>query len=282
MKQSYIDVPTKLITTSEGVQYAYRDMDEHAGIPIVALNHLSANLDNWDPAIIDGLAADWRVITFDYQGVGQSDGQVPTSIKMMATNTMRFIEALKLEKVILFGFSMGGMVVQELLVMAPQLVESVILAGTGPRGGTGIEAVTRVSDQALIRSILSLRDVKATLFFTNTPNGQQAASAFLTRLKLRQQSRDRRISWWAYRRQLRAIRQWGLDSRLDLINVKQPVLIINGDHDIMVPTEPNTADLHHELINSRMIIYPDAGHGSIAQYHETFVKSALAFLNENG
>ena len=68
----------------------------------------------------------------------------------------------------------------------------------------------------------------------------------------------------------------------DLINVKQPVLIINGDHDIMVPTEPNTADLHHELINSRMIIYPDAGHGSIAQYHETFVKSALAFLNENG
>jgi len=278
MNQSYVDVPTRYIRTSDGEKYAYRDMDNQSGIPIIALNHLSANLDNWNPMMIDGLAEKHRVITFDYKGVGQTSGKVPLSIKQMAIDTILFISALDLKKVVLLGFSMGGMVAQELLSMKPEIVEKVILAGTGPRGGEGITRVTKISDLALIKALMSFKDVKTYLFFTRTQNGRNEARKFLTRIKLRQKQRDQTISWSAYRRQLRAINHWGTGDAIDFSTVRQPVLVINGDHDIMVPTKPNTYDLHDGFSNSQLIIYPDAGHGSIAQNYQDFAKQVNNFL----
>jgi len=266
------------ITGNNGVTYAYRDLGDPVGIPLVTLTHLSANLDNWDPEVIDGLAQHQRVITFDYQGVGSSTGKVPSSIQGMAKDAWQFIEALKLTKINLLGFSMGGMVAQEMLLQQPQAVQRVILAGTGPRGGEGIENVTKISDLDLVRALVTFTDIKTTLFFTRTANGKASAKQFITRLKRRQQQRDRTISWGAYRRQLRAINRWGRAQPADLSVIRQPVLVINGDHDRMVPTKPNTYDLHQQLANSDLVIYPDAGHGSIFQNGPDFVERANAFL----
>lgn len=274
----YTKVPTQKITGDNGVTYAYRDLGEAVGVPLIALTHLSANLDNWDPEVIDGLAKHQRVITFDYQGVGTSTGKVPSSIQGMAKDAWQFIETLKLTKVNLLGFSMGGMVAQEMLQQHPEAVQRVILAGTGPRGGEGIENVTRISDLDLVRALFTFKDIKTTLFFTRTVNGKTSAAQFLKRLKRRQQQRDRTISWFAYRRQLKAINRWGRAQPADLSGIRQPVLVVNGDNDRMVPTKPNTYDLQQQLANSELVIYPDAGHGSIFQNGPDFVERANQFL----
>lgn len=274
----YTKVATQKITGDNGVTYAYRDLGEAVGVPLIALTHLSANLDNWDPEVIDGLAKHQRVITFDYQGVGTSTGKVPVSIQGMAKDAWQFVETLKLTKVNLLGFSMGGMVAQEMLQQHPEAVQRVILAGTGPRGGEGIENVTRISDLDLVRALVTFKDIKTTLFFTRTVNGKTSAVQFLKRLKRRQQQRDRTISWFSYRRQLKAINRWGRARPADLSEIRQPVLVVNGDNDRMVPTEPNTYDLHRQLANSELVIYPDAGHGSIFQNGSDFVERANQFL----
>lgn len=276
--QHYIDVPTKTIRTADGNTVAYRETGIQTGTPIIALNHLSGNLDNWDPAVIDGLAQNHWIITFDYLGVGASSGHVSSTIQGMAAETLAFIQALQLTKVDLLGFSMGGMVAQELLALAPQLVRRAILTGTGPRGGQGIENVTHLSDRLLVRSLLSFTDVKTFLFFTRTANGKRSAREFLQRIKARHQHRDRQINWFSYRRQLKAIVSWGRSAPADFSKLKLPILIANGDHDIMVPTEPNSYDLHQRINNSQLIIYPDAGHAGIFQYHAEFVSAVNDFL----
>jgi len=276
----YIEAKNKNITSSNGVTYAYRELGEKKGVPIIALNHLSANLDNWDPVIIDNLAQNHWIITFDYQGVGGSTGTVSGSIQEMAKDTINFIETLGLTKVNLLGFSMGGMVAQEVMLAKIDLVNKTILAGTGPRGGEGIDKVTKISDQSLVKALLTFKDIKTYLFFTKTSNGRKSARDFLLRLKLRKTDRDKSINWPAYRRQLKAINKWGKEEPADLSTIKIPILVVNGDDDIMVPTEPNTYNLNRLLPNSDLIIYPDSGHGSIAQNNISFVKSANDFYEK--
>lgn len=276
----YIEAENKIITASNGVSYVYRELGKKEGTPIIGFNHLSANLDNWDPVIIDGLAKNHWVITFDYQGVGGSNGTVQDSIQEMAKDSFNFIRAMKLTKVNILGFSMGGMVAQELMLQEPDAINRVILAGTGPRGGEGIENVTKISDYSLVKALLTFKDIKEYMFFTTTPNGKSSAKDFVARLKIRKNNRDKTINWFAYRSQLKAINKWGKEDPADLSVLDQPVLVVNGDNDIMVPTEPNTYSLHERLSNSELIVYPDAGHGSIAQNNTSFVKSADEFYKD--
>lgn len=152
-----------------------------------------------------------------------------------------------------------------------------ILAGTGPAGGEGISTVAGVANFDILRGLLTGQDPKQYLFFTRTPNGIEAGKAFLARLNERTDNRDTEISVAAYIAQLQALRAWGQKKPADLSVLKQPVLVVNGDHDRMVPTT-NTHDLARRLPHSTAIIYPDAGHGGIFQFHTDFVPSALAFL----
>ncbi|WP_125764018.1 alpha/beta fold hydrolase [Companilactobacillus hulinensis] len=276
----YINAENKLITADNGVSYLYRELGKRTGIPIIGFNHLSANLDNWDPVIIDGVAKEHWIITFDYQGVGGSTGKVQDTIQGMAKDALNFIKALGFTKVNILGFSMGGMVAQELMLLDPEIINRVILSGTGPRGGEGIENVTKISDASLIKALLTFKDIKEYMFFTTTPNGKKSGKDFISRLKIRKNDRDKTINWFAYRRQLRAINKWGKEAPANLSVIDKPVLVVNGDHDIMVPTEPNTCILNREIPNSKLIIYPDAGHGSIAQNNISFVASADEFYTE--
>ena len=277
--ETYIHAPNKSIRTANGITYVYRELGEKIGIPIVFFTHLSANLDNWDPRIIDGIAKQHWVITFDNTGVGLSSGQVPGTIKEMAEDAIAFIKALGFKQIDILSFSMGGMIAQELLELEPTLIRKVILTGTGPRGGKGIENVTKISNQDLVRAIFTLKDVKTYLFFTRTSNGKKKAKEFLARIKERKQNRDKMISLKGYLTQLKAINRWGKSTPADLSKIKQPILVVNGEADRMVPTE-NSYELVQRLPNSKLVIYKDAGHGAIFQYHQEFAKEVLAFLNK--
>ncbi len=278
MPVTWKTVATQTITAGD-VTYAYRELGKHhGGTPVVLLVHLAAVLDNWDPRVVDGLAAKHHVIAFDNRGIGASSGIPASSMEDMADDAITFIKALGLTKVDLFGFSMGGMIAQELVLKEPALVRKLILTGTGPAGGEGISTVAGVTFYDIFRGLFSGQDAKQFLFFTRTPSGIEAGKAFLERIKERSENRDTEISVRAFMSQLEALRLWGLKKPADLSVVKHPVLVANGDADRMVPTTPNTYDLAKRLPNSTLIVYPDAGHGGIFQFHEKFVPSALEFL----
>jgi pimeloyl-ACP methyl ester carboxylesterase len=244
---------------------------------VVFLVHLAAVLDNWDPRVIDGFAEKHHVVAFDNRGVGASTGKPANTIEQMADDAITFIKAKGFKQVDLFGFSLGGMIAQAIVLKEPQLVRKMVLAGTGPAGGEGISAVAGVTFYDMFRGFLTGQDAKQYLFFTRTPSGIDAGKTFLARLKERTDNRDKDISVGAFLAQLNALRAWGKQAPADLSVVRQPVLIVNGDDDRMVPTI-NSHDLARRLPNSTLIIYPDAGHGGVFQFHADFVPAALEFL----
>ena len=273
---SYIHARTRTVDV-DGSRFAYRQLGPDAGTPVILLNHLGGNLDNWDPRVVDGLAAEHRVITFDNRGVGASQGSTPTTIAAMARDAVSFARALGFDRVDLVGFSLGGFITQVIARDEPQLVRRIVLAGTGPAGGEGIDKVTSTTIKDMIRAALTFRDPKRYLFFTQTANGKQAARDFLARLKERTAGRDAAISPLTFRAQLKASHAWGRQQPADLSRIAQPALVVNGDTDRMVPSS-NTVDLARRLPNSELEIYPDAGHGGAFQYHDAFVTRVLRFL----
>lgn len=274
---SWKTVPTQTLSAG-GVDFKYRELGKkNGGTPVVFLTHLAAVLDNWDPRVVDGISAKHHVITFDNRGIGASSGSPANSVEQMADDAITFIKAMGYDKVDLLGFSLGGMVAQEIVLKEPQLVRKMVLAGTGPAGGEGISTVAGVTLLDILRGFFTGQDAKQFLFFTRTPNGIEAGKAFLARLKERTEERDKEISVSAFLAQLEALRVWGQKAPADLAVVKQPVLVVNGDDDRMVPTV-NTRDLARRLPNSQLIIYPDAGHGGAFQFHADFVASTLGFL----
>ncbi|MBY3225291.1 alpha/beta fold hydrolase [Rhizobium laguerreae] len=272
----YAEAPNLWINVGE-TPFAYRDLGPQGGVPIILLNHWGAVLDNFDPRIVDGLATRHHVIATNYRGIGASGGTAPLTIDEMARDTIALIRTLGFKKVDLLGFSLGGFVAQDITLKAPDLVRKLILAGTGPAGGRGIEKVGAISWPLIIKGLLTLRDPKTYLFFTSTANGRQAAKAFLDRLKERKAGRDKGPTPRAFLRQLQAIKAWGRQAPQDLGRITIPVLIANGDDDIMVPTV-NSAVMAQRIPGAELVVYKDAGHGGIFQNYADFVPKALSFL----
>ncbi len=275
-QQSYVQVPAKTVTAG-GVTYAYREMGPKGGVPVVFLIHLAGTMDNWDPRIIDPIAAEHHVITFSNRGVGASTGAVPDSIDSMADGAATFIQALGYQKVDLFGFSLGGMIAQSLVLKHPGLVRKLVLAGTGPAGGEGIKKIMGTTYYDVLRGSLTRQDPKEFLFFNRNAAGKPAARAFIDRLRVRTTNREAPIKLSAFQTQLKAIRRWGLSPSADLGVITQPTLIANGDNDRMVPSVLSS-DMHRRIPGSELVIYPDSGHGGIFQFHDRFVPVALEFL----
>jgi pimeloyl-ACP methyl ester carboxylesterase len=273
---TWATAPTKTLDVS-GVTYAYRELGPRGDIPAVFLTHLAAVLDNWDPRVVDGIAARRHVITFDNRGVGASTGKTPKTIEQMAAEAVDFIDALGHDRVDLFAFSMGGMIAQVIARIHPDLVHKMVIAGTGPAGGEGITKVTRISWIDTFRGLLTHQDPKVFLFFTRTANGKSQAKKFIDRLAERTVDRDKKVSVSTFTRQLKAIKLWGKQAPQDLASITTPTLVVNGDDDKMVPTS-NSYDLDRRLPNSKLIVYPDAGHGGVFQFNQVFVPSMLDFL----
>jgi pimeloyl-ACP methyl ester carboxylesterase len=274
---SYAEAPARSITAGD-VTYAYRELGPKGGIPVIFFVHLAANLDNWDPRIIDPIAREHHVIAFDNRGVGASTGQVPDNVEAMADDAYTFIRALGFDKVDIFAFSLGGMVAQALVVKHPGLVRKLILTGTGPAGGKDIDKVAGVTYLDILRAALTRQDPKEFLFFNRNATGKPAARAFVKRLEERTVDRDTPVALRTLQTQLRAIKRWGRSAPADLSTITQPTLIANGDNDRMVPSVLSE-DLHRRIVGSELVIYPDSGHGGIFQYHDRFAPAAVAFLD---
>lgn len=275
-KMTWKNVPTRTIAVG-GVPFAYRELGADSGVPLIFLHHLMAVLDDWDPRVIDGIAAQRRVIAFDNRGVGASGGEVPPTIEEMGRDAIAFIRALGFKQVDLLGFSLGGGVAQMVALQAPDLVRRIILAGTGPRGGGGIDEINRIAITAYLKAALTWSDPRNFLFFPRTPEGKQAAKDYFSRLKERTEGRDKPISLQARRAQLQAIKTAGLSAPDNLSLIKQAVFVANGDRDLMVASSLS-ADMARRLPNAQLTIYPDSGHGGVFQHHQTFVPAVLDFL----
>ena len=246
---SYAEAPAKTVTAG-GIRFAYRELGPTGGVPVVFFVHLAATLDNWDPRIVDAIAATRHVITFDQQGVGASSGRVPDTLEEAAADAYTFIRALGHDVVDAFSFSMGGMIAQDLVLAHPELVRRLVLTGTGPRGGKDMDKVVGVTYLDLVRSLLTRSDIKEFLFFERDDAGKAAGKAFMARLTERTRDRDATISITAFRTQLKAIQRFGRSTPSDLSVITQPTLIANGDHDRMVPSALSH-DLHRRIAGSR-------------------------------
>jgi pimeloyl-ACP methyl ester carboxylesterase len=271
-----LTAPTRFVE-ADGIRFAYRRWGKPGGLPLVFLNYFSGNLDDWDPQVTGGLAADHDVILFDNAGGGSSGGETPGTVSEMTRQAVAFCDALGLTKFNLVGFSLGGMIAQQLALDHPDRVNRIILMGTGPRGGEGmtfteLSAEERADpDQFLLGA-----------FFSPTDASQAAGRAYLKRLAARTRDRDRPVSTRTAEAQLRAIREWGAvppnNRYATLKNIKHPTLVVHGTKDIVVQPV-NAFILAQRLPDAQLIMYPDSSHGAQYQHAELFLKHAKLFLN---
>lgn len=277
---SYITTVNQYITVG-GNQIAYRELSKgKSEMPLVMLVHLAAVLDNWDPKLLDLIAQEHHVIVMDLPGVGASQGKVADTIPGMAAQTIEIIKALGYNKVNLLGLSMGGMIAQEIVRLDGSLVNRLILAGTGPRGGVEMDKVTGKTFRFMFKGALHRVDPKRYIFYNHDEQGGVEARKVLDRMGMRKkEDSDKEMNVPGFLTQLKAIKRWGKDAQDSLAFITQPTLIVNGDNDLQVPTA-NSYEMHEKIAGSKLIIYPNAGHGSIFQYAEEFSKELLAFLAE--
>lgn len=268
--------PTQFVE-GNGIRFAYRRFGKATGVPIVLNQHFRGTLDYWDPAVTDGLAQSREVILFDNAGIAASSGEVPPSIPQMGTNAIAFIRALGLSTVDVLGFSIGGMVAQEIALQAPDLVRKLILVGTGPRGA---DMSTSKSAEIFAGSYDPPEHLWLAVHFSPSKASRAAGLAFLER-KHRRTDRDAEVSDEAAERQREAIGAYiadGESAQGHLKELRLPTLIVQGSNDVIIPTT-NSYVLQQKLPNAQLILYPDANHGSFYQYPDLFVKHATLFLD---
>jgi pimeloyl-ACP methyl ester carboxylesterase len=247
----------------------------------LCLQHFTGTLDNWDPAVTDPLASGREVILFDSAGVGRSTGTVANTIGRMAAHAWDFLDALGMDACDVLGFSLGGMVAQQMALDRPASIHRMILVGTAPRGG---EDIMHLDKPRLARHLgdptLKGYAVLQKLFFAPTTSSQAAGGAFIERLAQRREDLDTPSGPNVIAAQMAAFREWEQSNGprfADLKSIQQPTLVVNGVHDDMVPVS-NSYRLAENLANAVLLVYPDAGHGSLFQFHESFTRQAAAFL----
>jgi pimeloyl-ACP methyl ester carboxylesterase len=285
MTYTHITAPTEF-AESDGVRFAYRRFGTNQGVPLLFMPHYRAGMDHWDPAVSDGFAASRPVILFDNAGVSGSSGQTPNTMEAMAENAAKFVGALNLSTVDVLGHSIGGYIAQTLALLHPKTVRRLILAGTGPRGGepSTDPKVREWGDSTDPQTGESSLDAFLYLFFRPSPTSQAAGKAFWERRHLRKQDADRPSTPQTMTAQRAAIIAWSKVSGeryAELDNIRQPTLVVNGNHDIMIPTI-NSYNLSQRIPQAQLIIYSDSGHGALFQFSELFVAHGSMFLDARG
>jgi len=276
--------PTQFLEAKGGERYAYRRFGGGLGLPLLLLQHFTGTLDNWDPALTDALAGERELILFDNAGVGRSSGAVPPTVAGMAQHVVTFLDGVGVKTCDVLGFSLGGMIAQQMVLDRSTIFRRVILVGTAPRGGEDIMHLEKP------RLATHLQDpsnkgysVLQKIFFTLTPSGQTAGASFVERLGERRGDLDGVSGPEVANAQMTAFREWERftgERFAELRTIRHPTLVVNGVHDEMIPIA-NSYRLVENLPNAMLLAYPDAGHGSLFQYHESFARQAGAFLTSS-
>ena len=266
----------------DGETFMYRRFgnDETGAPPLLCLQHFRGNLDNWDPALVDRLAENRVVILLDNRGVGSSTGRVPDNVPDMARDALHFVDTLGLRQIDLLGFSLGGFVAQELVLVRPRLVRRLILAGTAPQGAPRLHRMTDDVYALATHDVLD-PDRFIKLFFSGSAQSRAKAGEFLGRITARKVDRDEPTDIATRDAQLAAITRWGIPDPSKLAHlaaITQPTFVANGDNDRWMITE-NSYLLAHHLPGSELRIYADSGHGFLDQYPELFADHVKSFLN---
>ncbi|TYL94372.1 alpha/beta hydrolase [Bradyrhizobium rifense] len=273
--------PTQFVEAN-GIRFAYRRFGKAAGVPLVFNQHFTGTMDHWDPAVTDGLAKDREVILFNNAGVSSSSGEVPTTIGKMGANAVAFIKALRLTKVDVLGFSIGGFVAQEIALQASALVRRLVLVGTGPRGGEGMATLTPEAQEIFGATYDEPDRLWLRVHFTKSEKSQAAGREFLKRFRLRAEHRDPEVNDKVAPAQIEAISEWGAPREEPfeyLKAIRQPALVVNGGKDVIIYSV-NSFILQRHLPDAQLVLYPDANHGSQYQYPKRFVQHVSAFLSE--
>jgi pimeloyl-ACP methyl ester carboxylesterase len=268
-------VPTEFVE-SGGIRYAYRRFGEQATRPLLCLGYYNSNMDAWDPVVTNGLAANREVILFDNAGVGASGGDTPPTVASMAGHVLAFCEALDIKATDIMGFSLGGMIAQQLALDHPTFIRRLILLGTGPRGGEGM-TFTELSPEEQADPVAFLRGA----FFSPSEASQAAGRAYITRLESRREHRDRPVSRDSAVAQLAAVREWGSipasGRYATLKDITHPALVVHGNKDVVVA--PINALILAELLpNAQLIVYSDSSHGAQYQHARMFLEHVELFL----
>ncbi|CAG4899383.1 alpha/beta fold hydrolase [Paraburkholderia gardini] len=280
-RHTHQNVPTQYVEAN-GTRFAFRRFGKTGGVPLVFNIHFTGTMDHWDPAVTDGLAQSREVILFNNAGISSSSGEVPESIEEMADNAAAFIKALDLTKVDVLGFSMGGLIAQELALAEPQLVRRLILVGTGPRSGEGMSSLTPEAQDIFGATYEEPDQLWLRVHFSPSAASQAAGRQFLQRFRQRTEGRDPEANEKVAPAQLAALGKWGAsrENPYDYLNaLTQPTLVVNGDNDVIIYSI-NSWILQQHIPDAQLIIYPDANHGSLYQYPERFVTHASQFLDE--
>ncbi|MDX6596569.1 MAG: hypothetical protein QOE87_456 [Gaiellales bacterium] len=274
----YAQAPTRRTTAEDGIEYAYRDVSE-SEVPLVLLQHFRGNLDNWDPALVDALAGDRRVVAFNNVGVASTTGLTPSTIEEMARGAISFIEAMQFQRVDVLGFSIGSFVAQEIALIRPDLLRRVVLASSAPQGAAGMhgwapDVIGAVgAPEANPKGYLEV-------FFAPTDSSQKAGQEAAGRIYGRTSNQDAQTTWQTRQAQYDAVCSWGIPNHSLLERVAAialPVFVANGDSDPMIL--PRYSYLLAGLLpDARLTIYPDSAHGFLFQHHSQFAADVSAFL----
>ena len=280
MTASNITAPTQFLQV-KNEKYAYRRFGKGSGLPLLLLQHFTGTLDNWDPAVTDPLASGREVILFESAGLGRSSGKVPETVAGMAMHALGFLDGLGIATCDVLGFSLGGMVAQQMAQERPSVFRRMILVGTAPRGGEDIMHLEKPSlakylNDPQLRGYAVLQKI----FFAPTASSQAAGEAFIGRLAQRKEDREPASGREVAGAQMAAFHDWEQftgERFAYLKSIRQPILVVNGIHDEMISVS-NSYWLSQNLPNAVLLTYPDSGHGSLFQFHESFTRQAAAFL----
>jgi len=273
--------PTRYIEANS-IRFGYRRFGRIGAVPLILNMHFTGTMDHWDPAVTDGLAKDREVILFNNAGISSTSGDVPTSVEEMAANAAAFIKALGLTEADVLGFSLGGLVAQELTIAEPRLVRRLVLVGTGPRSGEGMASLTPEAQQVFGATYENPDDLWLGVFFTPSKQSQAAGREYLKRFRLRTDNRDPDVTDKVAPAQIEALAKWGAprENPYDYLSgIHQPTLVVNGGSDVIIYTV-NSFILQQHIPNAQLILYPDANHGSQYQYPKLFVYHVSMFLEQ--
>ncbi|KAE9378704.1 alpha/beta-hydrolase [Stipitochalara longipes BDJ] len=277
----YVDV--------NGIKVAYRLFGASSGVPLIFNQHFRGTMDHWDPLLINLLAKNRPVLLFDSYGIGKSSGDVPPTFAGWADVAAGLVKALKIAKVDVFGFSMGGMVAQMIALNYPDITRRLIVGGSSPSYGEGIvsgpdwvfpKLMNATADQA--------EEAFLSTFYTQSETKLKLGKEWWARINERAEDRSPYASPEQTARQAGAAQRWfspGYEKEGSydrLAELKMPLFVANGDDDIIVPTE-NTFVLYRKVReanrNVHLHIYPDTGHGFLDEYAEIFGKHVEIFLD---